>query len=63
MIRPESLFLLIAGQGNEDSGTRLSLHTPAVRTTHIDRFEDAVAILNSIVSISYYGIPRGQVHN
>ena len=62
-IRPESLFLLIAGQGNEDSWTRLTLHTPVVRATRIDRFADAVAILISLVSNSYYGIPREQIHN
>ena len=28
----------------------------------IDLFGDAAAILNSIVSSSYYGMPRGQIH-
>ena len=31
-------------------------------TEVIDLFTDAVAILISIVSNSYYGMPRGQIH-
>ena len=31
-------------------------------TSAIDLFADTAAILNSIVSNSYYGMPRGQIH-
>ena len=34
----------------------------AQKYTHIDLFADTAAILISIVSNSYYGMPRGQIH-
>ena len=33
-----------------------------MQTSNIDLFADTVAILISIVSNSYYGMPRGQIH-